>query len=80
MTARVTNAAEALPPVLGAANLQRKFYVTIPSYGHLTLEQRGAVDDGGKYPILVDEYLPEHSEMLEFLIERSIEAWRRSKT
>jgi len=72
-----TSAANLYPPTLSARNVERVFYVTIPPYDQLTDEQRQAVDDGGPYPLYVGEHLPEHGAMLDFLIERALDAWSR---
>lgn len=54
-------------------------YITIPSYDTLSETQRAAVDAGEKYPVIVEDYLPEHLSLVDFLVERSLEAWARSK-
>lgn len=71
----VTTAANALALQLSSTNVERLAYVTIPPYTELTDEQRQAVDDGGPYPVMVGEHLPEHTAMLDFLIERALEQW-----
>jgi len=72
-----TTATDALALQLSSTNIERLAYVTIPAYDALTEEQRQAVDDGGPYPVLVGEHLPEHTGMLDFLIERALTAWSR---
>jgi hypothetical protein len=73
----MTTAANALALQLSSTNVERLAYVTIPPYSSLTEEQRQAVDDGGPYPVMVGEHLPEHEAMLDYLIERALTAWSR---
>lgn len=54
-------------------------FITIPSYETLTNAQRANVDAGGEYPVIVEDYRSEHLSLVDFLIERSLEAWARSK-
>jgi hypothetical protein len=66
-------------PIRDPAGSPRKsFYVTIPSGASFTDEDR-AVYDGGGYPLHVSPHLREHESFADFLVERSLEAWTRSR-
>ena len=67
-----------IEPRLSPANTDRRFYVTIPSYEALAADARARVDDGEPYPFTVSEHLPEHETFLDYLIDQSVEAWRRA--
>ncbi len=57
----------------------RRFFTVIPSPATLTQEERIIVEHGGDWPVRTVEHLPQHEQFLDFLIERSIAAWTRSK-
>lgn len=56
-----------------------RYYIVIPGLQALTPEQRAEVERGGSYPILKRTHLPEHETFVDFLIERSLSAWTRSR-
>jgi len=54
------------------------FFVVIPTVETFTEEER-AVYESGRYPMRVSYHLPEHENFGDYLIERSVAAWTRSK-
>ena len=61
----------------GGEQGHREFFVRIPR--HLTPEQAVIVNAGGPYPVIESDYLPKHEVFVEFLIDRSLDAWTRSQ-
>lgn len=55
----------------------RIYYARIPR--NLTPEQSAVVDGGGPYPVIESDHLVEHEMFVEFLIDRSLDAWTRSQ-
>lgn len=71
------------PPPSAGMNLERKkqirrWYALIRPYEALTPEEKVVVDAGGAWPIDEVEHMPEHENLLDFLIDRGLDAWRRS--
>jgi len=55
------------------------FYVTIPAPRQLSPKEQETVSAGGSYPVHVSEHMPEHETFLDYLVERSVAAWSRSR-
>ncbi len=55
------------------------FWVVIPDEKNLTPDERKLVEAGGPWPARKLDHLPEHELLVDFLIERSVESWTRSK-
>jgi hypothetical protein len=55
-----------------------RYFTVIPAFERLTPEEREVVESGGAYPVRVVNHLPQHRDFVDYLIERSFEAWTRS--
>ena len=56
----------------------RRWWAFIRPWEGLTPEERAHIAAGGTGPIDEVEHLREHEYLLDFIIESSLEAWRRS--
>lgn len=54
------------------------FWVLIPSFEALTSDETAMVETGD-WPVRRADSLPEHEALVDFLIERSVETWTRSR-
>lgn len=59
--------------------LPETFWVTIPHPDNFDAEER-EIYEAGEYPLTVDEYLPEHLPLLDFLADQGVREWRRRLT
>lgn len=64
-------------PPKAATPAEHTYFVRIPR--NLTPEQSAVVEGGGPYPVIESDYLTEHEVFVEFLIDRSLDAWTRSQ-
>jgi len=69
---------DAEKPKFSPWNGARRFYAVVPVYESLSPEARGAIITDG-YPVVTVEHLPQHRGFIDFLVDRSIEAWTRSQ-
>lgn len=67
-----------IAPNLSPQNASRTFYAVIRPKTLLTADQRSRLDADGEYPVELVEHLPAHETFLDYLIDRSLEAWARA--
>ena len=64
-------------PVLSPRNHRRKFYVVIPGWKSMTPAEREQEAKDAVWPVRIREYLPEHLDFIQYLLERSLAKWSR---
>lgn len=65
-------------PSLSAWNTSHRFYAVIPSPTSRSYADQ-VPNTAADYPVVTVEHLPEHLGFLDFLVDRSIDAWTRSQ-
>lgn len=56
----------------------KPFFVVIPKVETFKTDEQAAYK-AGHYPMRVSEHLPEHVDLVDYLIERSVASWTRSR-
>ncbi|MFI5296790.1 MAG: hypothetical protein ACHREM_01720 [Polyangiales bacterium] len=62
----------------GPAKARRRVYAVVPSHEVLTDDECEVVGRGGAYPVRVANYLPEHEDFLDFLVDASLVDWAKA--